>query len=59
MAKQEVKMNSVMSTYIRIIIVVAIATGVMGSTGWGQEIDGRYQDQTMHNVTRLFQNRPM
>ena len=32
-------MKSVMSTYIRRIIVVAIATGVMGSTGWGQEIE--------------------
>ncbi len=32
-------MNSVMSIYIRRILVVALATGVMGSTGWGQEIE--------------------
>ena len=32
-------MKSVMSTYIRRILVVALTTGVMGSTGWGQEIE--------------------
>ena len=32
-------MKSVMSTYIRRIIVVVLTTGVMGSTGWGQEIE--------------------
>ncbi len=32
-------MKSVMSIYIRRILVVALATGVMGSTGWGQEIE--------------------
>ena len=32
-------MKSAMSTYIRRILVVALATGVMGSTGWGQEIE--------------------
>ena len=37
--EREIKMKSVMSTYIRRIIVVALATCVMGSTGWGQEIE--------------------
>ena len=32
-------MKSVMSTYIRRILVVALTIGVMESTGWGQEIE--------------------
>ena len=47
-------MNSVLSTYIRRILVVTLTTDVMGIPGWRQEIDGRYLDQT-----RPFQNRPM
>ncbi len=44
-------MNSVMSTYIRRIIVVAIATGVMGSTGWGQEIEPAVTSFVIGGVT--------
>ncbi len=34
-AVQEIKMKSVMSTYIRRILVVALTTDVMGIPGWG------------------------
>ena len=44
-------MNSVMSTYIRRILVVALATGVMGSTGWGQEIETAVTSFVIGGVT--------
>ena len=44
-------MNPVLSTYIRRIIVVALATGVMGSTGWGQEIEPAVTSFVIGGVT--------
>ena len=44
-------MKSVMSTYIRRIIVVALTTGVMGSTGWGQEIEPAVTSFVIGGVT--------
>ena len=44
-------MDSVMSTCIRMIIVVAIATGVMGSTGWAQEIEPAVTSFVIGGVT--------
>ena len=44
-------MKSAMSTYIRRILVVAIATGVMGSTGWGQEIETAVTSLVIGGVT--------
>ena len=44
-------MKSAMSTYIRRILVVAIATGVMGSTGWGQEIETAVTSFVIGGVT--------
>ncbi len=44
-------MKSAMSTYIRRILVVAIATGVMGSTGWGQEIEPAVTSFVIGGVT--------
>ena len=44
-------MNSVMSTYIRRILVVALATGVMGSTGWGQETEPAVTSFVIGGVT--------
>lgn len=40
-----------MSTYIRRILIVAIATGVMGSTGWGQEIEPAVTSFVIGGVT--------
>ena len=44
-------MKSVMSTYIRRILVVAIATGVMGSPIWGQEIETAVTSFVIGGVT--------
>ena len=44
-------MKPAMSKYIRRIIVVAIATGVMGSTGWGQEIETAVTSFVIGGVT--------
>ena len=44
-------MNSVMSTYIRRILVVAIATGVMGSPIWGQEVETAVTSFVIGGVT--------
>ena len=44
-------MKSVRSTYIRRILVVALATGVMGSTGWGQEIETAVTSFVIGGVT--------
>ncbi len=49
--EQEVKMKPAMSKYIRRVIVVAIATGVMGSTGWGQEIEPAVTSFVIGGVT--------
>ena len=50
--EQEVKMKPAMSKYIRRIIVVALATGVMGgSTGWGQEIEPAVTSFVIGGVT--------
>lgn len=49
--EQEVKMKPAMSIYIRRVIVVAIATGVMGSTGWGQEIEPAVTSFVIGGVT--------
>ena len=44
-------MKSAMSTYIRRIIVVALTTGVMGSTGWGHEIEPAVTSFVIGGVT--------
>ena len=44
-------MKSVMSTYIRRIFVVALATGVMGSPIWGQEIETAVTSFVIGGVT--------
>ena len=44
-------MKSVMSTYIRRILVVALTTGVMGSPGWGQEIETAVTSFVIGSVT--------
>lgn len=44
-------MKSIVSTYIRMIIVVVLATGVMGSTGWGQEIETAVTSFVIGGVT--------
>ena len=44
-------MKSVMSTYIHRIFVVAIATGVMGSPIWGQEIEPAITSFVIGGVT--------
>ena len=44
-------MKSVMSPYIRRILVVALATGVMGSTGWGQMIETAVTSFVIGGVT--------
>ncbi len=44
-------MKSVMSTYIRRILVVALTTGVMGSTGWGQEVETAVTSFVIGGVT--------
>ena len=44
-------MKSAMSTYIRRILVVAIATGVMGSPIWGQEIETAVTSFVIGGVT--------
>ena len=44
-------MKSVVSTYIHRIIVVALTTGVMGSTGWGQEIETAVTSFVIGGVT--------
>ena len=44
-------MNSVMSTYIRRFFVLALATGVMGSTGWGQETEPAVTSFVIGGVT--------
>ena len=49
--EREVKIKSVMSTYIRRILVVAIATGVMGSPVWGQEIETAVTSFVIGGVT--------
>lgn len=49
--EREVKIKSAMSTYIRMILVVAIATGVMGSPIWGQEIETAVTSFVIGGVT--------
>lgn len=44
-------MKSAMSTYIRRILIVAIATGVMGSPIWGQEIEPAITSFVIGGVT--------
>ena len=44
-------MKSVMSTYIRRFLVVALTTGVMGSPGWGQEIETAVTSFVIGGVT--------
>ena len=44
-------MKSVMSTYIRRILVVALATGVMGSPIWGQEVETAVTSFVIGGVT--------
>ncbi len=44
-------MKSVMSTYIRLILVVALTTGVMGSPIWGQEIEPAVTSFVIGGVT--------
>ena len=44
-------MKSVMSTYIRLILVVALTTGVMGSPIWGQEIETAVTSFVIGGVT--------
>ena len=44
-------MKSVMSTYIRRILVVALTTGVMGSPIWGQEIEPAVTSFVIGGVT--------
>ncbi|MXX12413.1 MAG: hypothetical protein F4Z86_03010 [Gemmatimonadetes bacterium] len=49
--ERAVKMKSVMSTCIRMILVVAIATGVMASPIWGQEIETAVTSFVIGGVT--------
>lgn len=49
--EREVEIKSAMSTYIRRILVVAIATGVMGSPIWGQEIETAVTSFVIGGVT--------
>ena len=45
------KVLVLLSLYIRRILVVALATGVMGSTGWGQEIEPAITSFVIGGVT--------